>query len=650
MNRDLIADYLSYILFKAFGFVIRRTPKRFGLFLGRRIGSLLYYFDLKHKSLAYSNIKTAFNRELSPCRLSNITREFYRCFVQNLFEIFYVPLVDNEYFKKYVSVEGEGNIAEGFKRGKGIIFLAVHEGSWELANVISSNLGFPFSMFVRDQKKYRKIEDLLNTYRQKKGCKLIQRQNQTRQLIEVLKNNEAVGMTLDQGGKAGTLVKFFGKDASMSSGAVKLALKYDAAVIPVFFTRLNGPYIKLIIEPPFEFKKSGNEYEDIRGNLQRLTVIFEKYIRRYPYEYLWTYKIWKYGRERNILILSDGKTGHLRQSQAAAGVISGYLKDAGFKAVVSEREVKFKKGILQSVLAFASFFSHKYSCQGCLCCLKIFLKKENYKSLINIKPDIIISCGSSLASVNFILSRENLAKSIVIMRPPLLVAGRFDLKIIPEHDRAIRKKNTVVTQGALNLIDEEYLKEQSDKLIRSSLSGKILADIRIGLLIGGDTKKFQVKEETMREVAGQVKAFCEKFKADILITTSRRTSKDAEDLLKKEFKGYSRCKLLIIANENNLDEAVGGILGLSQIVITSPESISMVSEAASSKKYAFIFNSDGLSRKHGRFLESLSEKNYIYLSDPSGLGRRMEEVWIKRPAIEVLNDRLLVKEALKNIL
>ena len=82
MNRDLIADYLSYILFKAFAFVIRNTPKRLGLFLGRRIGECFYYFDLKHKSIAYSNIKAAFGKELPPCSLSNITREFYRYFVK----------------------------------------------------------------------------------------------------------------------------------------------------------------------------------------------------------------------------------------------------------------------------------------------------------------------------------------------------------------------------------------------------------------------------------------------------------------------------------------------------------------------------------------------------------------------------------------
>jgi len=632
MNKDSITDYLSYILFKALGFVIRNTPKRLGLFLGRRVGDILYCFDLKHKKIAYVNIKLAMGKGLSPCRLSNLTRKFYRSFVQNLFEIFYIPLLDKEYFRKYINVEGAGNISEAFKRGKGVILLAVHEGSWELSSVISSNIGFTLNMLVRDQKRYRRVEGLLNLYRQEKGCKLIQRKNQTRQLIEALKNNEAVGMTLDQGGKTGTLVKFFGKEASMASGAVRLALKYDAAVLPVFYTRVNGPFIKLIIEPPFEIIRTGEDKKDIQDNLQRLVHIFEGYIAKHPSEYLWTYKIWKYGLEKNILILSDGKTGHLRQSQAAADIVSGYLKTRGFKPTVETREVKFK------------------SCQGCFLCLRSFLREESYKPLMDITPDIIISCGSQVAPVNYLLSRENRAKSIVVMRPPFFMAGRYDLEIIPEHDKAPKRGNMVVTEGALNLIDERYLKEQSDKLMLLAPSCKQLSDICIGLLIGGDTKRFHLKEDVISEVIRQVKSLAEEFNADILLTTSRRTTERVEALLKAKLKDYPRCKLLIIANERNIPEAVGGILGLSHIVVTSPESISMVSEAASSKRYVFVFKSEALSNKHRRFLENLAENKYIYMTKAEGLNRQIKEAWLERPAIKTLSDRSSIREAIEKIL
>jgi len=69
-----------------------------------------------------------------------------------------------------------------------------------------------------------------------------------RELIEALESNQSIGMTVDQGGKNGEIVKFFGKSASFSTGAVKLALRYDCAIIPVFYTRIKGPYTKVILD------------------------------------------------------------------------------------------------------------------------------------------------------------------------------------------------------------------------------------------------------------------------------------------------------------------------------------------------------------------------------------------------------------------
>jgi len=64
-------------------------------------------------------------------------------------------------------------------------------------------------------------------------------------------------------------------------------------------------------------------------NLQKLAGIYERYLQQYPHEYLWTYKIWKYGKEREILILSDGKAGHLHQAESAAKLIIQQLAVRG---------------------------------------------------------------------------------------------------------------------------------------------------------------------------------------------------------------------------------------------------------------------------------------------------------------------------------
>jgi mitochondrial fission protein ELM1 len=458
-------------------------------------------------------------------------------------------------------------------------------------------------------------------------------------------------MTVDQGGKTGTLVNFFGRSASMATGAVRIALKYGTTILPIFFTRLGGPYVKLFIDKPFEVKKTGDRERDIRENLQELMYIYEKYIATYPEEYLWTYKVWKYGLERKILILSDAKTGHLRQSQAVADIAQESLREKGFDVKIETVEVKFRNKFSSALLKFSSCLSGKYNCQGCLICLKRLLDLKSYNAIIGQKPDIIISCGSSVAVVNYLLSRENLSKSMVLMKPSVLSIRKFNLVIVPKHDNPPKRKNVIVTEGALNLINEEYLREQTDKLIKVQGLGFKVQGFYIGLLIGGDAKNFHLQENVISGVIKQVKSACEKLGADILVTTSRRTAARVEGIIKKEFKDYARCKLLVIANEKNIPEAIGGILGLSQIIITSPESISMISEAVNSKKYVLVFKTGMLNKKHARFLNNFSKSKYICLTENiSDLSKNIEDIWVSKPQIHTLSDNILIKEAIGRVL
>lgn len=611
-KKNSITDYFGYILLKIFGPLFRTLPIKAGFCLGRALGDLFYCLDAKHRLIAYANLKVAFGEKLSPEKLKKITRDFYRAFGQNIIEIFYIPLVNRQYLDRYIKIEGLNYIEEAFRNGKGVILLTVHAGSWELSNIICASLGFPFNLFVSLQ-RYPRLNRLLNFYRAKKGCRIIQRQNQTKQVIRALKNNEAIGMTIDQGGRTGSGVEFFGKDASMPTGAVRLALKYGASIIPAFYVRLNGPCVKVILKEPFTLKKTGEVEDDVRDNLQRIVRIFESLIAQYPEQYLWSYRIWKYSRQRKVLILSDAKAGHLRQSEAAAGIIRSYLKDKGFSSSMEIREAANPRD----------------------------------PSLSGIKPDIIISCGSRLAAVNLRLSRENQAKSVAIMRPPFLSAGRFDLLIIPRHDRPRPGKNVVVTEGALNLINDDYLKKQAEKLSQNYELGVRGYQLRIGLFIGGDTKNFRLGRELMAQVIRQVKTAAQDLGARLLITTSRRTSTEIEGLIKQEFNGYPACGLLVVANEKNIPEASGGILGLSEIIIVSPESISMVSEAASSLRYVVVFDAPGLDSKHRRFLRHLSENKYIYIARPQDLSRVLEGLWQNKPEINRLQDSASVAAALK---
>jgi hypothetical protein len=98
--------------------------------------------------------------------------------------------------------------------------------------------------------------------------------------------------------------------------------------------------------------------------------------------------------------------------------------------------------------------------------------------------------------------------------------------------------------------------------------------------------------------------------------------------LKETFGGKDYCPLLVIANEANPAGVVGEILGASDLLLVSGESVSMVSEAVSSGKPVIVFLPcawSGLKSKHRRFLDGLLEKKCIFTGGPEEIYGLMKQ-------------------------
>lgn len=649
MSRNSLLDYTAYILFSLLGPLVRLLPRRCVYFAARRLGDLFYVFDLTHRGRVYAHLKAAFGAACSPSQNRSRVRSFYQAFGQNLAEVFLIPKVTEDYIRKFVTIHGREHIAQAFARGKGVIFVAVHAGPWEMANIICSHLGIPFYLFVGDLRLPR-LEGLLMRYRQENGCRIIQRQDQLRKLMGIMKANESFVLTVDQGGRDGTVVPFFGKPASMSSGAVRLALKYDCTLLPVFPVRRRDQNIEFFVEPAFDLERGGPPEKEIARNLERLIGVFEKHIAKDPAQYLWTYKVWKYADSKNILILSDAKAGHLRQSQGLARIAAGYLQRKAIGSVVRQQEVVFKNRLASRAMGLAGALAGKYICQGCLVCLRSFISPDTYRRLMAEKPDIIISCGSSLAAVNYLLAREYQARSLVVMRPSILSTRRFDLVVMPRHDDPPRRRNVVVTEGALNLIDSGYLAQQKERLKQEAGVAIDPEKPAAGLLIGGDTKDFSIGAAGVAELFGQLQKVSRESGLQILATTSRRTPAAICAQLKRSAASDASVRLLVIASEKNYPSAVGGILAMSDILIVSAESISMVSEAAASGKYVLVFGHSLLGGRHRKFLDNLMRRGVVSFTAPETLAEDIGGLLRDRPRIKALDDAARIEEALGKLL
>ncbi|MFH1655380.1 MAG: ELM1/GtrOC1 family putative glycosyltransferase [Candidatus Omnitrophota bacterium] len=652
MKKHFLKDYLLFATAKALGWFFRALPVGFALYLGKVIGTFGYYLDKKHKNVIYTNIKIAFGQSKSFNEIKKITKKSFQNFCQHVVEVLCLPKISYGYTEKYVKFENKDVILDPINKKQAMILSSMHFGSWELSFVLCDKLGPPFRIVAREHEKYVLTDRLLSSYRQMRPGSVLYRGDNPREMIRIIKNKELLGLVLDQGGREGQLTKFFGKNASFPTGALRLALKFDVPVVVSFIIRLRGPFHKIILKK-LDLKKTGDIERDIDTNLKKVTRLGEEMIRQYPDQYMWLYKIWKYTDERKIVILNDGKIGHLRQSQAVTKILVKELGQRNLKSQVEILDVKFKNRFSKALLAVCSLPAAKRHCQGCLWCLEKFLDKSSFRKLSTIKSDFIVSCGSALSNINYILSNDSRAKSISILKPNLLATNRFDLVIMPKHDRPAQRKNVVITNGSLNLVDEDYLKDQSQRLIAEV---PVLGEdqkTRIGVFIGGDTKGYQISYDAIRDLISELKEISKQLNLQVLLTTSRRTPLKVEELIRREFKEFSRCKLLIIANDDNIPEAVGGIMGLSEIIIVSNDSISMVSEAASSGKYVIVVETAqktiSQQHKHRIFLRHLSEQGYISLINPENISKSIKETLIKKPKIKKIDDNQIVTNAIRKI-
>ncbi len=651
---SLLKESFLCNLIKFIGSIFCQLPYGLNLKIGRVIGLLGFWFLPKKRSVIESNLRIVFP-SLDRKEILRMTKEVFKNFTCNFIDLLRFPKIKNEGFQEIGVIEGYENFDLALASGKGAILLAVHSGSWELASLVSS-MKHPYSVIANEQQKAPALNEMLNDYRRLAGAKVIPPGTATRDIIRAIQNNEIVCLVLDQGGKDGTPVKLFGKTASMSTGAVRLALKYQTPICPGWIHRRKDGKQIIKFFPPVVLTPSGNEQKDVFDNTQRFAKFYEDLLRDHPTEYMWFYKVYKYSTELDILIIDDGKTGHLRQSQAIAEDLRIALEKKGKDVRITTVGVEFKNRWLLKIFPLYCFFAQYLVFLRTEAILEVVLKEKSYKSLLSLKPDYIVSCASQGAGINFILSRLSSIKAVHVLKPGLLKWKWFFLGIVPEHDmpQEIQSNSLVLTKLALNLITPQYLENQEKQITIRYPHLKLSVRNKVGLLLGGNTKGVNFDIHQIRFLIKKLKEAAFHYNLDLLVTTSRRTPKDIDEMIIKELREFERCSLLIIANENNIPEAVGGILSLSDYLIVSGESISMVSEAIASGKKTIVFSPIGqypLSplTKYDYFVLGLNQQGYLLASSIKDISESINQIMNQKIIRKVIDDKKNILQAMESL-
>jgi len=251
--------------------------------ISRFIAVICYLFLKKIRKNVERNLSHIYN---DPRKIKDTTRKIFLNYGSYLADWAKLNHMDMKRVLGLFSfLKGEEIIAEGLRRGKGIVLLTAHLGNWELGGLFFTHSGFPFNV-ITAQDEIEGVAKVREKTRESHKVKTITIGKGAFFFMDIaraLQRNEIVAMLMDRYiEEKGILIDFFGKPAIFPAGPVLLAKLTGAAVIPAFIVLGPDGKYKGIADSIVDMEFSGDKEKDIRVNLKKIVRIFEKYIHEYP--------------------------------------------------------------------------------------------------------------------------------------------------------------------------------------------------------------------------------------------------------------------------------------------------------------------------------------------------------------------------------
>lgn len=296
-----------------------------------------------------------------------------------------------------------------------------------------------------------------------------------------------------------------------------------------------------------------------------------------------------------LLILNDGRIGGLNQSLGVAAML-------GFN---SPETVTMKRKKLPWMLGW----------------LPVGMVYENLPELENAaaRADLLIGAGHGTSRIiRYLKEKHPHLFTVAMMRPSGKVAD-YDVVVAPKHDGLKPAENLITTLGNCNRITRELVGKEAERWSKRLAS---VQGVKVAVMVGGPSKhgNFTAREarQLIRDVVQALKTQATQG-AGLLVSTSRRSGAEITKAVQEELKasglGYHFWRP---DDPDNRDNPYFAYLGLAHAVVITPDSTSMVSEAATAGKPLYLWGSEKqVPKKFRTFYLALASQGRMRWWQPS---------------------------------
>jgi len=210
-------------------------------------------------------------------------------FARGILETSSIMHFSKEKIIEMVTLEGEEQLQNALAKGKGVLALSAHLGSFTMIGARLAAGGYPFSVVVKHPGDHR-FARLIDDYRTQIGVDTISakpRREAVRGILKALRQNRIVLVIADEFKSGEVMVDFMGQKSPAPRGPATLALRTGAVTLPMFATRRDDGSLTLSIGEPIEPIQHEQLEESVVATTALHTRHLEEAIRRYPDQWNW---------------------------------------------------------------------------------------------------------------------------------------------------------------------------------------------------------------------------------------------------------------------------------------------------------------------------------------------------------------------------
>jgi len=278
----------------AWGFILwlkvtALLPWRATVALHSALGRSLWYLLPRNRRVVLRNLEICFPN-LAPAEIEALARKHFRNLGASIGEIALAWFGTAPWTRPPARVEGIEHLNAALARGRGVILFTGHFTPVEIATQFLKPL-MPLFAFMFTPRNSPVLDAMQTRGRLRTGHVPLP-STAIRGLVRQLERNAVVWYAPDLAyvSSSAELVPFFGEPAMTNTGASRLARLSGAAVVPLYFRRLDGGagYLLRFTAPPENFPS-----DDVLDDTRRLTAVLEGFIRECPEQYFWTQRKFK---------------------------------------------------------------------------------------------------------------------------------------------------------------------------------------------------------------------------------------------------------------------------------------------------------------------------------------------------------------------